>query len=146
MLHHSINYWAYIVWRTSLEIFKCWHDLNFWRVGGGQVVGATATLLPYDRIDYRYLGFSKSICPFHNHLFYISKGLNGHNSKRGGTQLGNVVVWCSAGMPTNFHLLVTRTKTDRRTDRRTKASEILFPCTAIKNWTLLKKFLAGTRW
>ena len=97
--------------------------------------GATATLLRYERIDYRYRGFSKSICPSPSttNYFTYQKALTDITVKRGGTRLGNVVVWCSAGMPTDFHLLVTRTKTDRRTDSRIKASEILFPCVTIKN-------------
>ena len=65
--------------------------------------------------------------------FTYQKALTDIMAKRGGTQLGNVVVWCSAGMPTDFHLLVTTSKTDRRADRRIKASEILFLRVMIKN-------------
>lgn len=51
--------------------FKCWYDLNL-RGAGGREVGATATLLPYDRIDYRYRGFSKSICPSPSTTIYFT--------------------------------------------------------------------------
>jgi len=39
---------------------------------GGQGVWATAILLWYDRIDYRYLGFSKSICPSPSTTIYFT--------------------------------------------------------------------------
>ena len=111
--------------------FKCWYDVIFRGNGGVEYYGLYSSVGPY-RLSLSWFLEVHLPISVHNHLFYISKGFNEHNRRRGGTRLGSVVVWCSAGMPTNFHLLVTGTKTENRTGRTPKASEIPFPYVANK--------------